>query len=138
MPRKRARPDAGGPGKPIPERFAEFDAANPEFYELYIQYARELRAAGHKRGSSDAICHRIRWHTLFKPVGKEPFKVTNDYTAHYARKLVRDYPEEFEGFFTFRPIPSDADWGPPDTPAADPPEEPPDDDPPAWADGRLF
>lgn len=81
-------------------KFADFDAANPRVYTLFKHFA-EQAIARHKHYSADAICHRIRWHTLIDVVGYEDFKINNNYVAFYARKLVNE-DTRFAGFFRNR------------------------------------
>lgn len=90
----------------IEERFAEYDADHPDVFALFRRFAEELRGAGHPRYSSDAILHRIRWHYATSGSDATGFKISNDYTAMYARKLIEVDPT-FEGFFTLRERPSE-------------------------------
>lgn len=88
----------------IQAAFELFDRQNPEVYELFIRFAWELKRAGHRRYSSDAIIHRIRWHYAVRqnrPEGE--FKICNNFTSRYARKLMSENAE-FEGFFVLRAI----------------------------------
>ncbi len=82
------------------EKFLEFDAENPVIYELFVSYAKQVKDAGHKRFSAEAIINRIRWHVSVETRG-DSFKINNNHKPFYARKLVKEYPE-FEGFFQFR------------------------------------
>lgn len=86
--------------KTIDERFAEFHAANPQVFELFEQFARELRDAGLQKGSAELIVQRIRWHAALVTRG-DSFKINDHYRARYARLLVETCPE-FAGWFEFR------------------------------------
>lgn len=83
------------------ERFAAFDAAHPEVYELFKRYTVQLWVAGRKRYSADAICHRIRWYYAVNPGKDDGFKLNNNYSSRLARKLVAEEPD-MAGFFEFR------------------------------------
>lgn len=92
----------------IDERFAAFDAAAPEVYRLFVFFARQLREAGHTRYSSDALLHRVRWHFAVKgPRAGEAYKINNNFSSRYARKLMEEYPDEFAGFFECRKLRAD-------------------------------
>jgi len=58
----------------------EFDVANPEVWGLFVKFANEVMRAGHKRYSSDAILHRIRWHSTIEVHGGKPFKLNDHFT----------------------------------------------------------
>lgn len=80
--------------------FAEFLVAQPDVFPLFCRLAREVRAAGHKRYSADAIVHRIRWHYTIE-LAQADFKINNWFRAPMARKLERE-DVSFEGFFEYR------------------------------------
>lgn len=42
-------------------RFVQFHNSNPEVYDMFRRFAVEIRNAGYRRYSADAIMHRIRW-----------------------------------------------------------------------------
>lgn len=86
--------------KDLAARFAEFDAANPEVWRLYVRFANDLLNAGHRRGSSEQIIQRIRWEASVVTRG-EAFKINDHYRAFYARKLAAS-DARFAEFFEFR------------------------------------
>jgi tRNA A37 threonylcarbamoyladenosine biosynthesis protein TsaE len=92
----------------IDQQFAAFDANHPDVYRLFVQFAHELAEHGLKKYSADAILHRIRWHYVTSASaileGRE-FKINNNYSSRYARKLSAEYPR-FNGFFAFRKLKS--------------------------------
>ena len=45
----------------IHAKFVAFHTANPDVYEQFKKFSKEVKSAGHKRYSADAIMHRIRW-----------------------------------------------------------------------------
>lgn len=87
--------------KSIDARFAEFDAAHPEVFELFRKLAHDLVCyKGFKKYSADAICHQIRWHYQVER-GQHDFKMNNNFTSRFARKLMEEEPV-FNGFFELR------------------------------------
>jgi hypothetical protein len=55
------------------------------------------------------ICGSLPKSNRQSPIGNletksDEFKLNNSYRRFYARKLVYDYPEEFEGFFKLRAL----------------------------------
>ncbi len=70
--------------------FDEFDAANPEVWKLFVMFAMEVLRAGHKRYSSDAILHRIRWHSTIEVHGGKPWKLNDHFTRYYSEKWQRE------------------------------------------------
>lgn len=83
-------------------RAQQYDADNPRVYVLFKQYAQQMKATGREHFGAKAIFERIRWEMALHTYGDE-FKINNDYTAYYARKLMEDMPE-FVGFFRTRGI----------------------------------
>jgi hypothetical protein len=84
----------------IDERFALYHKRRPEVWSLFKQYAYQVRSTGRKRFSADAILHRIRWYHYVEQ-GDESFKINDDYSSRYARKLIAEDPT-FAGFFETR------------------------------------
>jgi hypothetical protein len=87
------------------ERFERFHAENPRVFELFKKFAREVMQTGRRRFSADAVIQRIRWFVQVDTTGDE-FKVNDNYSAYYARLLIRECPE-FDGFFELRKTSSD-------------------------------
>ncbi len=77
-----------------------FHAENPQVYELFKRFTFQVISAGRDRYSSDAICHRIRWHTTIEARG-DTFKINDHHTAFYARLFMDDHPQH-RGFFETR------------------------------------
>jgi hypothetical protein len=71
-------------------------------YELFKRFAFEVIRRGHKHYSANAIFERIRWHTDIETNG-DPFKLSNNHRAYYARLFMHDHPE-YEGFFRTKEI----------------------------------
>lgn len=80
----------------------EFHKAHPEVWTLFEDFTLDRIARGFKNYSADAIFHRIRWEMSKPTYAKgEEFKLNDHYTAFYARRFMRKYPEH-EGFFRNR------------------------------------
>ncbi len=90
-------------GKPtIEERFQSFDAANPHIYNGLKRIAVNLRRSGRKQYGVKALFERLRWDGDVTTETGEDYKLSNDFTALYARKLMREC-QELRGFFAIRP-----------------------------------
>lgn len=85
----------------IQQRFDEFDTAHPEVFDLFKQFAAELRRAGRTHYSADSILHRIRWHCDVNQQRDETWKINDHFSSRYARKLIAE-DESFQGFFELR------------------------------------
>lgn len=81
--------------------FQQYDQEHPEIYAVYKNVAEEFIKKGAIKMGSKRIIEEIRWHKLVKT--NEFFKVSNNYTAYYARKFVNDHPQ-YAGFFNFKPL----------------------------------
>lgn len=88
--------------KDIDARFAEYDAAHPEVWELFIRCCERLIGLGFKHYSADAIMHQIRWHHHVER-GVADFKINDHFSSRYARKFLAAYPQH-AGFFETRRI----------------------------------
>jgi hypothetical protein len=80
--------------------FWEFHRNNPVVYELFKRFTNEVIAAGHLRYSSDAVLHRIRWHTKITLREREDYKINDNYSAYYARLWLADHPNHPDFFET--------------------------------------
>lgn len=81
----------------IGQKGIEYDQINPHVFELFKKYSRIALEAGRDQYSANAIFERIRWHTDIETKGEE-FKISNNYRAFYARKLMAEDPA-YKGFF---------------------------------------
>lgn len=84
----------------ILEAFERFHMKNPSVWALFERFTLQAIDAGREKYSSDAICHRIRWHTGVETRGEE-VKINNNNTAYYARLFHVAHPEH-DGFFRIR------------------------------------
>ena len=87
------------------ERFKVFHADNPEIWELFKKYAKQLIDSGRDHYSSDCIMHRIRWHVVVDTRSGEGLKINDHYTAYYARMWLATNPDGPE-LFQLRKRPS--------------------------------
>lgn len=81
--------------------FERFHAANPHVYGLFKRFAAELLAAGRERYSARTIVERIRWHVATGTKTDDGFKISDHFSAFYARLWLAEHPER-EGFFVLR------------------------------------
>ena len=71
-------------------RFQAYDKRNPQVYQRFKQLALVLQAKGRKRVGAKLIMERIRWDTVVS--GDDSFKINNNYTSRYVRKLIEEMP----------------------------------------------
>ena len=87
----------------IYERFEAFHARHPEVYAGLLRLCREWRAAGRTAWSIKGAFEVLRWERhiggLADPA--ETWRLNNNYTALYARKLLELHPE-LQGLFELR------------------------------------
>lgn len=88
----------------IQSQFERFDQTHPEIYEEFRAIARDLLRRGRSHYGSKAILEVIRYHRILSGKDEnEPFKINNNYSSRYARKLVGE-DERFERFFELREL----------------------------------
>ncbi len=83
----------------LAEDAEEFILANPAVWRAFIKYGRELLAAGRERFGMQLLVERVRWDAAIHTGGE--FKINNNHTAHFARRLAQRVPE-FAKVFRFR------------------------------------
>jgi len=88
------------PEATIEERFEAFHAANPHVFDILRSVALQLRKRGIKHYGMKGIFEGLRWESTLRTSG-EPWKLNNDYTSLYARKLMDEVPQ-LDGFFELR------------------------------------
>ena len=91
------------PRRSIQERFEAWIARNKEVYDLFKQFAFDLKKAGHEKGGAKAIAERIRWHYATEGPRDGEFKLNNIFVSRLARMLIAECPQ-FEHFFKRRKI----------------------------------
>jgi hypothetical protein len=81
--------------------FQQYDQDNPHIWELYKAIAIDLIQRGMRKLGSKRIVEEIRWHHSVRT--NEPYKVSNNFTAMYARKFVNEFPQ-YGHMFDFKPL----------------------------------
>lgn len=84
----------------IRERFEAFHAANPQVFTRLREMAFQRYNAGHEQCGMKRLFEVMRWEDGLKTTG-DTFKLNNDFTACYARKLM-EHETELDGFFETR------------------------------------
>ena len=83
-------------------QFNDFDKSNPTVWKLFKQFTHDYVKSQLDRGipkKSIRISHwlivaRIRWESKINTVDyNSSFKINNNYTAHYARKFIKQFPK---------------------------------------------
>jgi hypothetical protein len=88
-----------GEDNSLPARFERFDAANPHVYRALVSLSRGLRV---KRPTSTIgikmVYEVLRWRCYMETDTEEPYRLSNDFTAFYARKIMRE-EHDLNGIF---------------------------------------
>lgn len=94
---------------PIAIRFEAFHAANPHVYEVLCDLSRQWLASGKTRLGVKALFEGARWELGLRTVTADgEYKLSNDYTAYYARLLIHN-EEDLAGLFDLRASEAD-EW----------------------------
>lgn len=80
----------------IADRFALFHAANPHVADA-LEVLAEQWLATHSHVGMKALFERLRWESGIQASG-DPYRLNNNYTAHFARLLIERRPEWSEAF----------------------------------------
>jgi len=83
--------------KTIRAAFVDFDTMNPRVYQAFRAQALKALRAGSTKISSKAIVNWMRWE-MFLQTNDKDFKINDAFTAHYARKFIREFPEHIDKF----------------------------------------
>lgn len=86
-------------GATIAERFRAFHEINPHVYLALVSLAREVKRQGITRASMKMLFETLRIKFWLKTRG-EHWKLNNDYTALYARLVMRQEPDLADFFET--------------------------------------
>lgn len=87
----------------IQTRFEAFHQKHPEVYKTLVRLAFELKARGFRRYGLKSLFERVRWHFQVDLDLGEDWKINNNYSSRYARKLMAEFPE-LDGFFELREL----------------------------------
>lgn len=79
--------------------FEQYDNENPQIWQAFIFYTMETIGKGFSNYSSRGVFEIIRWHSGV--TGKGIFKVNNNFSADYAKKFMKEFPQH-DGFFRIR------------------------------------
>lgn len=95
----------------LEQQCEDFLRANPKFWQLFVAFAEQAIAKGHKHLSSDLIVARIRWENEIMTVGAgdvdgKQLKCNNNWTPYLARRFHREFPT-YDGFFFLRKVETD-------------------------------
>ena len=79
--------------------FEEFNAENPQVYEELVALARQLKEFGHSQYSIKGLWEVLRHRRALETTGNE-FKLNNNFTAPYARRIMEQEPDLVDFFGT--------------------------------------
>ena len=83
----------------IPARFARFHVGNPQVYESLVTLARQFRSRQPDAKLGIAMLYEVlRWNYYMAIDSSEPYKLSNDFRACYAR-LIHDQEQDLAGIF---------------------------------------
>lgn len=77
------------PDDSLPVRFLRFDQRNPHVYENLVALARSFRARRPAQQVGIAMLYEVlRWNYYMNTDSEETYKLSNDFRAFYARKIM--------------------------------------------------
>ena len=80
--------------------FFESFQANPEIWRMFERYTLDAIGANRKLGAK-AIMERVRWEAEIER--NQEFKVSNNWTAYYARTFAMKHPA-YRNYFDFKTV----------------------------------
>ena len=87
---------------------AEFDRfleENPHVFRRFSHLAVKLKAKGIERYGAKSLWEVLRWQLAVETnADAKSFRLNNNYVSRMARKLMREEPEDFAGFFELRSL----------------------------------
>jgi len=75
----------------IRDEFEAYIAKNPGVWIMFKRYAADVKESGVQRYSARTIIERIRWHHEIEH-RRADWKLNNNFTPYFARKLIREDP----------------------------------------------
>lgn len=90
----------------LEKKFNQFDAKNTHVWQMFVQFADQVRLTGRLVYSVNAIFEKIRWHTDIETKSDTDFKLSNNHRAYYARKYMNSHPNR-AGFFNTKSVRGD-------------------------------
>lgn len=98
-----------GEDKSLPARFERFDALNPQVYKTLVLMAREIRRKRPDSIIGIAMLYEVlRWRVYMETESDEPYRLSNDFKAFYARKIM-DRNEDLGGIFVTKKSVADSE-----------------------------
>ena len=85
----------------IRHKWWQFHKDNPHVYDLVERFTFDVIKRGYDNYSINSVFERIRWHTDVETKSDQPFKLSNNHRAYYAR-LFMAYNPSHSGFFRVR------------------------------------
>lgn len=83
------------------QQVTDFHKRHPEVWQLFVKFTFQMIDRGYRNYSAKAIFERIRWEKdSVGGDGVTSFKLNNNYTAFYARRFAKAYPEHGDFFRT--------------------------------------
>lgn len=83
----------------IPARFRRFHAANPNVYEALVHLARQLQKRRNMSKIGIGMLYEVlRWNYYMTTDSEDDYKLSNDFRACYARKIMAEEPD-LKGIF---------------------------------------
>lgn len=94
-------------GTSIEDRFEAFHQEHPEVYTQLVALSREWVRHGHAKLGIKTLFEKLRWEWHVSGLkDNRGFKLNNDFTALYARKIMRENPD-LDGLFETRALASE-------------------------------
>lgn len=100
-----------GEDNSLPARFDRFDSANPQVYEALVLLARSIRSKRPESTIGIGMLYEVlRWRVYMETDSDEPYRLSNDFRAFYARKIMREEPD-LGGIFQTKKSIADSEEG---------------------------
>ena len=94
--------EPANPKATIAQRFAKFHADNPQVYRMLVSLARDLRTRRPRKLGIKMLFEVLRWQYYVQTDTDEEYKLSNDFTAPYARLIMAQEPD-LQAAFNTRP-----------------------------------
>jgi hypothetical protein len=82
----------------IEQRFNRYHKNNPEVYNALVALARDFRQKSHRKIGIKMLFEVLRWNYYLTINTDEEYKLSNDFTAHYARIIMMQEPDLKDAF----------------------------------------
>jgi len=92
----------------VKQKWWAYHLANPDVFKLFERFSFEAIEAGQERLSHWLIMNRVRWEHDVVERTSEPFKISNDYFAYYARLFMWKHMEH-QGIFSIKQLADEGD-----------------------------